>query len=427
MWNRDWRRIAFIISGGMLTAAGLCQDSAPNLAGRVVFSDPGHPPPWIEIPAATRREFDLGHQIFNAQWQPAGTRDTTRPGLGPLFVESSCDACHDDGARGRPPAVQGALSNSFVMQLGGPLTDYGHVLNTRAIDGHIPEGRVTVTWQERTGRYADGERWTLRAPQYSVDSLSAGQLGKDTVLKPRIGPALFGVGLLDAVPTADVDSIRKSQPRSLRGTVGGRFGWQGSARSLVDQTAIAFAREMGLTSEIEMQDDCTQAQSACRAAPAAGTPELSERFFHALTTFQFLIAAQARASIDPARDAAGSRLFEKTGCAACHVPQLPVPRDEGLAIRIDPYTDLLLHDMGEGLADRTVTGRPATSHWRTAPLWGLAKALETGGAALLHDGRAASIEEAILWHEGQADAARRRFMALDANSRRQLLEWIATL
>jgi CxxC motif-containing protein (DUF1111 family) len=223
-----------------------------------------------------------------------------------------------------------------------------------------------------------------------------------------------------------VDAIRKAQPGSLRGRTGGRFGWQGGAISLVDQTAIAFAREMGLTSELQPEDDCTPAQQTCRSAPRRGMPELSERLFHAVSTFQFLLAAPSRANIDARVDTAGASLFESVGCAACHVPHLPVPRDSG-GIRIDPYTDLLLHDLGEGLADRTVDGREVTSLWRTPPLWGLAHALRAGPVALLHDGRAGSIEEAILWHEGQAGAARRSFMALDAALRRQLLDWIATL
>src|SRR5690606_30602562 len=184
-------------------------------------------------------------------------------GLGPLFIERSCDACHDDGARGHPPPSAGEPSPSFVMQLGGAGSTYGHVLNTQAIDGHRPEGRITVTLHARQERYRDGQRWTLHEPRYAVHDLAHGPLAANVVLKPRIGPALFGVGLLDAVPQAAVESIRDSQPRRVRGRMAGRFGWQGDAISLVDQTAIAFAREMGLTSELVPQDDCTPAQQAC--------------------------------------------------------------------------------------------------------------------------------------------------------------------
>lgn len=406
-----------------LATAGLSAETV-ELAGRAAIPDPASPPPWTEIPAATRRHFNLGHMVFNAKWQPAG-HESQLVGLGPLFVENSCAACHEGGARGLPPAAAGGLSSSFVLQLGGPATAYGDVLNTRAIEGHQPEGRIAVTLQQREGQYADGQRWTLRDPRYVVDSPPP-RLPADTVLKPRIGPQVFGVGLLDAVPLPALEAIRNAQAPSVRGDIGGRFGWQGTAMSLVDQTAIAFAREMGLTSPILSRDDCTQAQPHCLEAPQAGTPELPEDLFHAVNTFQFMLAAPARGKIDPAADAAGAALFERTGCAACHVPQLPVPRDAG-DIRIDPYTDLLLHDLGEPLADRTVAGTPVPSRWRTAPLWGLAHALKAGPVGLMHDGRASSIEEAILWHEGQGAEARRRFMAMDAASRRQLLAWVESL
>jgi CxxC motif-containing protein (DUF1111 family) len=396
------------------------------LSGRVAFADPRKPPPWTEVHAAALRDFELGRSLFNSRWLPAGHAATEgRTGLGPLFVEDSCDACHDDGARGRP-ADRGAVSNSFVMQLGGAATAYGLVLQTRAIEGHLPEGRVITTLRQRAGRYADGQQWTLQEPRYAVADASLGPLPAHVVLRPRIAPALFGDGLLDAVQQPTIDAIRAAQPQRLRGGVGGRFGWQGNAISLVDQTAIAFAREMGLTSEPQPRDDCTLAQTACREAAQAGTPEMPERFFHALNTFQFLLAAPARAAVEPQIDAAGAALFRSVGCANCHVPELPVPRENG-SIRIDPYTDLLLHDLGDGLADRTVAGRPVPSRWRTAPLWGLAYALQSGPVALLHDGRASSIEEAILWHAGQGNGARRKFMALDRASRKQLLEWIATL
>lgn len=420
-------RFAAGVACAMLAAVALCADNAPQPAGRIVISDPRNPAPWTEVHPAARRDFDLGHTIFNSPWFPAGHAGAgRRDGLGPLLVQSSCDGCHNNGARGSPPAAPGALSNSFVMQLGGAATDYGHVINTLAIDGHVPEARIQVEWQPRTGRYPDGQRWSLNEPRYAVVDATLGALPGGTILKPRIGPALFGAGLLDGVPLATIDAIRQAQSRRVRGSIGGRFGWQGDAPTLVDQTALALAREMGVTSDLQPRDDCTAAQPACLQAPHGGTPEASEQFFHALNTFQFLLGVPARAAVEPGVDAAGARLFERTGCAACHVPQLVVPREVG-ALGIDPYSDLLLHDLGEGLADRTADGRPVRSRWRTAPLWGLAHALREGQVALLHDGRAASIEAAILWHEGQASDSRRRFMRLDAATRRQLLDWVATL
>ncbi len=417
---------AVLIVMGAIFASSAPGQQAGELAGRVAMSDPASPPPWTEVHASTKRHFDVGHMLFNVQWQPAGHPTSQMTGLGPLFVETSCGACHEGGARGHARTGADGLSSSFVMQLGGPPTDYGHVLNTRAIEGHAPEGRIVAKWQQREGRYADGQRWTLQAPRYSVTDSPQGALPAGTVLKPRIGPPVFGAGLLDAVPVSALEAIRSAQPAEVRGETGGRFGWQGDAASLVEQTAIAFAREMGLTSQIMPADDCTPAQKDCREALQADTPEVPEEFFHAVNTFQFLLAAPARAKIDKATDEAGAALFARVGCAACHVPQLPVPRVEG-EIHIDPYSDLLLHDLGDGLADRTTDGKPVRSLWRTAPLWGLSHALRAGPVGLMHDGRASSIEEAILWHEGQGQAARDSFMKLDAATRMQLLRWIETL
>lgn len=419
--------LAVSFGSALLVLVAFGQEPAEDLAGRVAFADLRNPPPWTPVHEAAQRDFNLGRTIFNTQWVPTGSEDPSPyQGLGPLFIETSCAGCHEHGARGRP-AAPGELSHSFVMQLGGTATAYGHVLNTRAIAGHSPEGRITVTLHSRELRLADGSRRTLREPRYAIEDEAYGPLPAGTVLKPRIAPAVFGAGLLDAVPQTALEAIRQAQPESLRGTAGGRFGWQGDAASLVDQTAIAFAREMGLTSSLMPQDDCTALQLACRQAAADAAPEVPERLFHAVNSYQFLVSAPARIRIAPAVDAAGSALFEQVGCAACHVPQLPVPRAGAADIRIDPYTDLLLHDLGDALADRNIDGRPVTSRWRTAPLWGLAHALQAGPVALLHDGRAASIEEAILWHEGQADDSRRRFMALDGAQRQQLLAWLATL
>jgi CxxC motif-containing protein (DUF1111 family) len=429
MRGMDRYRYLFTMVATLLVAAGCWRGvAAGELAGRVAFTDPRNPPPWTDLHPAARRDYDLGLAIFNTPWLVAGQADAARrDGLGPLFVQPSCDACHNNGGRGQSPPAPGQLSTSFVMQLGGAMTGYGHVLNTQAIAGHVPEGRVTVTWRRRTGRYPDGQRWTLREPGYALRDLGAGPLPATTVLKPRIGPALFGAGLIDAVSQPAVDAIRLAQPESVRGSAGGRFGWQGDSISMVDQVAVAFAREMGLTSEQEPRDDCTPSQASCLQAQQGGEPEVSGQFFHAVTTFQFMLAAPARGALPGnVTEAQGAALFEKVGCAACHVPRLPVPREQE-AILIDPYTDLLRHDLGAGLADRTVAGTVVQSRWRTAPLWGLAEAVQPGRAGLLHDGRAGTIEEAILWHEGQGAAARGNFMALDAGTRRQLLDWLATL
>lgn len=409
-----------------LAGTGSTVDAA---AGRAVFTDRRDPPPWRELAPEERASFDLGLLVFNTPWVVAGTRNAPRiDGLGPQFVSASCDSCHNNGARGRPAGTADGLPGSFVMQIGGPGRElYGNVLNTAAIDGHEPEGQVRLSWRTREGRYADGQPWTLREPRYALDRLAHGAPPLRTVLQPRIGSAVFGTGRLEQVPAEALHQIRRQQPRAVRGTLPpGRFGWQAEALDLTDQTGRALAREMGLTSSAHPADDCTAVQIACRDAPDGGTPEVSEEFLQAVVAYQRELAVPARGDITAQRDAAGRNLFASTGCAACHVPELPFIVD-GATASIEPFTDLLLHDLGEELADRDLRDRPVKTLWRTAPLWGLAHAHRFGDIALLHDGRAGSVEEAILWHGGQARAAREAFMRLDEDERRLLVDWVASL
>lgn len=413
-----------------LLAAACCVHTAQaqQPLGRVPFTDRRDPPAFEPLDAAARDQFELGLAAFNTAWLPAGQKYATRrDGVGPLLVAVSCDGCHNNGARGRSDSANSRLSNSFVMQLGGKRqTAYGHVINTLAIDGFKPEARIEVRRVEQSGRYADGSGWALREPQYTLADLNHGPLPPDTVLRPRIGAAVFGAGLLQAVPDAARDSIRHSQPRAQRGRIAGRFGWQGEAVSIADQSAQAFAREMGLTSAMRPEDDCTAEQTACRAAPHGGTPEVSAELFDAVVSFQTYVAVPARPPRHEALEREGLAVFTRTGCALCHRPQLPVQLQDRSAT-IDAFTDLLLHDMGDALADRTAGGQRVKSLWRTAPLWGLAHALQNADAALLHDGRASTPEEAILWHGGEASEARKAFIKLSRREREQLLAWLATL
>lgn len=434
--TRPDRRALAVLAGlivpalAALVLAGSSGDAGPAL-GRADFSDRREPPPWRVLTGEPLREFDLGQLVFNTPWVVAGKPGSARiDGLGPLFVSSSCDACHNNGARGRPPEGIGGLSNSFVMQLDGPTEGpYGAVLNTAAIADHAPEGHVGVQWRSIEGRYADGGYWTLREPRYRLRKLLYGPPASGTVLRPRIAPPVFGAGLLERVSPQTLRELRARQPRGQRGTLpGGRFGWRGDAIDLEDQSARAFAREMGLTSSARPQDDCSVTQVACRAAAMTddGLPEVSDEFMRAVVRWQRELAVPSRTALAPQRETAGRQLFESTGCATCHVPSLPVEIDD-IAGRIEAYSDLLLHDLGDGLADRTYADRPVKTLWRTAPLWGMAHAGRFGRIALLHDGRAASVEEAILWHRGQAEGARSAFLRLDTGARQLLSEWVGSL
>ena len=421
--------------------AGASVATAADGFGRVEFADRRDPPPYTGLNSAQREAYELGHAIFNTPWVIAGTpRAGRRDGLGPLFNGATCDGCHNEGARAQGASGDELTPIGLIVQLGSPAAQldlgdpvYGHVLNTSAIEGYAPEARVRVRYVERAGRYADGAAWTLRAPRIELDALAYGALASDTLIKPRLASALFGVGLLQAVPDAAIVEIARRQA-GVEGQVAwrevnglqrvGRFGWQADAVSIEDQTARAFSREMGLGSTPIPHDDCTAAQSECRKAADGGRPEVTGEFLAALVSFQQWLAVPGASASQP-QD--GAALFAATGCAACHRPQLPVENIVG-AEMIAPYTDLLLHDLGAGLADRTLGGKPGTSRWRTAPLWGLNHVPRSGRAwALLHDGRARSVEEAVLWHDGEAAAARRRFEKLDASRRQRLSSWVEGL
>ena len=384
-----------------------CHAANATDLGRVPFVDRRDPPPYRELTAPERNVFDLGHAVFNTHWLAADTpRAARRDGLGPLFNATSCDACHNEGARARGPKEAGSLPVGMVVRLVRPdgTTDprYGELLSTSALDGFVPDAAVTVEYAERHGTYPDGVSWQLRVPAYRIDAWRDGPMPADTIIQPRLAPALFGVGLLDEVGDGDQD---------------GRFGWQAHALSVRDQTTKAFALEMGLTNDDVARDDCVA--EACRVAPNGGIPEVQTELLAAVLAFQRWLAVPVSA----ARVESEAKLFEETGCAVCHQRTLQSASGE-----IAPYTDLLIHDLGPGLADRDAAGRIVQTFWRTAPLWGIGYTTPTSPhPTYLHDGRARSLEEAVLWHSGDAGGARTRFEQLTANERRRLLDWIATL
>jgi CxxC motif-containing protein (DUF1111 family) len=407
-------------------AAAAAQDvSQPgNLAsrlGRVAFEDPFSPPAYRALTAGEQTQVELGSAVFNTQWLPAGISGAgRRAGLGPLFNSGSCDSCHNSAKRARGPAGDGPAPAGLVLQLGTRGRDgralpegdpvYGRTLNTVALDGVAPEGRVAIRYQNVDGRYADGTPWNLRSPVYEVSSLRYGPLSEATLIKPRLAPQLFGVGLLQAAMTT----------AGARATA--HFGWQGDVPSVREQTGKAFALEMGLTSSVYPHDDRTPAQQL-GAGPSASSPEVAEELLNALVAFEETMAVPQVPAASPELAAHGSALFSKLGCAGCHTPQLPVP-----AGHIAAYTDLKLHDMGTDLADSTLAGLKVKSRWRTAPLWangyrGHGRTSDT----LLHDGRARSVEEAILWHGGEGRAAQARYEKLSGEERAALVRWVESL
>jgi CxxC motif-containing protein (DUF1111 family) len=400
--------------------------------GIVPFVDPAHPPVYRAPDETQAARIALGRSTFNTQWVGRGAGGPgDSEGLGPLYNAASCATCHPGGARGAGPTRGGPAPVALEIQLempgGSDAGDptYGHVFNTAAVGGARAEGVVTVRYREIYGYYyPDGMRWRIRAPHYDLGRSSRGPLAPTTIIKPRLAPALFGVGLLEAVPRAAIGD----DPGA-----GGRFGWQEEALSIRDQTTRAFAREMGVTSGDRPDDDCTPVEVDClpRGSSTTHSPEVAEDLLDALVIFEHELAVPESA-VRPKNAALGSELFMAIGCARCHRPQLPVELPAGDGTRVSgviaPYTDLRLHDLGTEMADENASGTRVASRWRTAPLWGFGYRIRTESQpTFLHDGRARTAEEAILWHSGEAAAARREFTNLGPRSREALLRWLETL
>lgn len=402
------------------------------------------------------RVFALGNLLFNAQWQPAGVGEETLDGLGPTFNATSCSGCHLRDGRGRPPDGPDEALESFLVRLslpgaaagGRPLPDpaYGLQLNDRALTGVPVEGRVRVRYETVEGRYGDGRAYALRRPIYGLEAAAFGPPGAGLLLSPRVGQQLVGLGLLEAVPEAavlagvdpddaDGDGISGRANRVREPATGterlGRFGWKANVTSLREQVADAFLNDLGITSPDRPEQNCPPVQAACRAAAVGGAPELDELRLRLMTFYVRTLAVPDRRDAAAPVTIRGEALFADAGCPACHTPTLltgehPVAALAGQTIH--PYTDLLLHDMGEGLAD----GRPDFladgREWRTPPLWGLGL-IETvnGHDRLLHDGRARGVAEAILWHGGEGAAAREAFRTMPEADRAALVAFVRSL
>ncbi|HLI13259.1 MAG TPA: di-heme oxidoredictase family protein [Alphaproteobacteria bacterium] len=412
--------------------------------------------PLPKLSGALIERYRLGRQLFETDWAAAPGPHPGLDGLGPLFDRLSCDGCHTRAGRGQPPQRPEFPMISMVVRLsapgsdahGGPLPHplYGEQLDRNAVAGVPIEGNARVSYTERPGRYGDGTPYSLREPHYRFESLAFGPLGDNTLVSVRVAPALIGTGLLDAVPAQEIEAIAAEEKRegkvagrpnrvwniAAQALRVGRFGWKAGQPHLRQQNAQAFNRDIGITNPLYPENDCTPVEAACRAAAvAARHPKIGDDFLDAVTFYLAHLAPPAQRSPTDPRIARGAALFTEAGCAACHRPSLETGDSEDTALAhkiIHPYTDLLLHDLGEGLAD----GRPEFAaggrSWRTAPLWGLGLVeVVNGHTTLLHDGRARNAAEAILWHGGEGERAKEAFRNMDADDRAALLAFLYSL
>jgi CxxC motif-containing protein (DUF1111 family) len=403
-----------------------------------------------------RAPFFVGHSFFNENWVEATASVTSRDGLGPLFVNRSCSACHFKDGRSMPltPGLEletMALRISIpgTNQHGGPKPDptYGIQLQTRALPRIRPEGGVMVRFDTVEGHYADGEPFTLRRPVYTVTNLGYGALSSATTLSVLAAPSVFGLGLLEAVPEETLRRLAESESRRGDGIAGkinwvwdlagqrlapGRFGWKAEQPSIAQQCAMAFSEEMGLTTELVPHENYTDAETICAAMPSGGHPEVSPEIFNAIVVYCHTLAVPARRNWTNESVLRGKKLFAGLNCTGCHTPTLKTkdwPEYPELSRQtIHPYTDLLLHDMGDGLADHRTVFLATGRQWRTAPLWGIGLVEVVDGHTLfLHDGRARNLAEAILAHGGEAETSKEQFRHLGKADRDALIAFLKSI
>jgi CxxC motif-containing protein (DUF1111 family) len=420
-------------------------------------------------------KFKVGNAIFRKLWISAPSSTTSSDGLGPLYNSRSCQSCHLKDGRGHPPAANfpADTAESMFLRLSIPPQNdeqkrllaehrvntineptYGEQLQNIAVQGLDNEGHMRIDYKEQPVTLGDGTVVSLRHPTYGIDGLKYGPLHPQTMMSPRVAPPMIGVGLLEAIPEAQIRARADADDKDKDGISGrtnevwsigqnktalGRFGWKAGKPTVGEQAAGAFAGDMGLSTPVVSNPagDCTKAQPACLNAPNGNTErdggfEVGDKLFDHVVFYSQNLAVPPRRNFNDPEVARGKAVFYALGCQSCHTPSFTtgaVKDQPHLSNQnIWPYSDLLLHDMGEGLADNRPEGFADGREWRTAPLWGIGLTkLVSGHALFLHDGRARNVEEAILWHGGEGQAARDGYAALSKADREALIKFVESL
>ncbi len=441
--------------------------------------------------AQRKSVFLIGNNFFETPWVIAPSSTHLRDGLGPLFNVNACQSCHFNDGRGHAPRDEKDDVDSLLIRLSvvAPknhterqqksfhfqrhnhpsiktvLNDsiYGKQLQNRGTPGVKAEASFYISYRHKTVSFHDGFTVSLREPIVTVTHWNYGRPNPKLILSLRIAPPMIGLGLLEAIPTAHLERLADADDQDNDGISGrpnitwdikqqapsiGRFGWKAGQPTVKQQTAAAFSGDMGLTTNLFPSSDCTAIQHACRLAPDGSDPitkiEIQDNILNSLSLYARNLAVPARRNINSLQVRQGYQLFYQSGCNACHVERHTTAKQASNHIEqseqtIYPYTDLLLHDMGPELADRQLNSKvappfhhnefSATTHeWRTPPLWGigLSKVVHQE-ATFLHDGRARTLLEAVLWHGGEAQASKQEVLTFNKEKRDALIAFLESL
>jgi CxxC motif-containing protein (DUF1111 family) len=377
---------------------------------------------------------DFGNGAHSEPDNPIFTEQLGK--LGPKFIARSCVECHVNNGRALPAAV-GTPLTKWVFKVGSDASGtthptLGHVLQSQSSSGPN-EGNVSIaSYTTSGGQYGDATPYSLQKPNYSFSGTTP------AFFSARIAPQLVGLGLLEAVSESTIAALADPDDANIDGISGriqtvldpetnqqrlGRFGDKAGRVRLSHQIAGALNTDMGVTTPIFPLLD---------GETSGGAPEISAANLDLMTRYVALLGVGARRDLTNAQALSGEQSFNSAGCIKCHTPNLTTspyyPMTELRNQTIHPYTDLLLHDMGSGLADNMGEANATGSEWRTPPLWNIGLTVGvSGGEAYLHDGRARSLEEAILWHGGEAEAAKEVFRTMSAAERAALVKFLKSL
>jgi CxxC motif-containing protein (DUF1111 family) len=423
--------------------------------------------PSANLPPSRRVDFSVGNSFFRSPWVIAPSTTTARDGLGPLFNTNACQGCHIKDGRGHPPTPDDVNAVSMLVRLSIPDAPayakvieqlgvvpepvYGGQFQDMAVPGVAPEGKVRVDYTAVPVRFKNGTEVELRKPSLNITQLGYSPMHPDTRFSARVAPPMIGLGLLEAIPDEAILANAEAQAKANNGIAGrpnrvwddalqktvlGRFGWKAGQPNLNQQNVHAFSGDMGLTTSLRPFDDCTDAQTACKKAPSGngpnGEPEVSDNILRLVLFYSRNLAVPARRDVNAPEVLAGKTLFYQAGCQSCHTPKYTTAANASepeLANQvIRPYSDLLLHDMGDGLADNRTEFQASGRQWRTPPLWGIGLTQAVSGhTQFLHDGRARNLLEAVLWHGGEATAAQQQVLSFNAEQRSALLAFLNSL
>ena len=455
--------------------------------GISISSAESYSKPSSNLTASRKGHFFIGNAFFRQPWVIAPASTDSRDGLGALFNVAACQSCHVKDGRGHAPMTSDDDADSLLIRLAMPATTdeqrqqlqnsliekvvhpmYGGQLQDRGIQGVPAEARIAVQWTDKPVTFADGHIEKLRAPTFNLTKPGYGAFDDDLMVSPRVALPMIGLGLLEQIPDEAIKKQAVDNKNRTNGDISGkfnwvmdpqtgkaalgRFGWKAGQTKLITQNQSAFNEDMGLTSNIRPHESCMPTQTACMNATTGADEqgngkspvEVNDEVAKFVEFYTRNLAVPHRRNADDKLVLAGKKRFYDMGCQSCHTPryQLPKTDDDHLEQHgqvIYPYTDLLLHDMGDDLADRTIAGKlPAKDiqveflansyEWRTPALWGIGLAQTVDPqATFLHDGRARTLMEAVLWHGGEAQKQQQKVLKLDKQGRTELNAFLQSL